>query len=165
MKRLETTEIDGFMDAVPSQRLKFLCSVFQLACLLPDRPWAVSSPWMALLSPPHCSLWIRSTPYCGICGFFAPIYVKESFMHHLTFQLKVWSFEHHVYYCYRKFPSDLSALLLGDLYYTRLSLSGVSEHLTHSALLDLYLILHTNLSSNISKVGSYSSDVKEESNN
>ncbi|CAK6949748.1 small subunit processome component 20 homolog [Scomber scombrus] len=52
----------------------------------------------------------------------------------------------------RKFPSDLSALLLGDLYYTRLSLSGVSEHLSHSALLELYQILHTNLSSNISKI-------------
>ncbi|KAM7378035.1 hypothetical protein PAMA_013096 [Pampus argenteus] len=52
----------------------------------------------------------------------------------------------------RKFPTDLSALLLGDLYYTRLSLSGVSEHLSHSALLELYLILHTNLSSNISKI-------------
>ncbi|XP_070785368.1 small subunit processome component 20 homolog isoform X2 [Enoplosus armatus] len=52
----------------------------------------------------------------------------------------------------RKFPSDLSALLLGDLYYTRLSLSGVSEHLSHSALLELFLILHGNLSSNISKI-------------
>ncbi|XP_074554208.1 small subunit processome component 20 homolog [Halichoeres trimaculatus] len=51
-----------------------------------------------------------------------------------------------------KFPSDLSALLLGDLYYTRLSLSGVSEHLSHNALLDLYQILHANLSSNISKI-------------
>uniref|UniRef100_H3CN87 UTP20 small subunit processome component n=1 Tax=Tetraodon nigroviridis TaxID=99883 RepID=H3CN87_TETNG len=52
----------------------------------------------------------------------------------------------------RRFPTDLSALLLGDLYYTRLSLSGVSEHLSHSALLDLYQILNANLSSNISKV-------------
>lgn len=52
----------------------------------------------------------------------------------------------------RSFPTDLSALLLGDLYYTRLSLSGVSEHLSHRALLDLYQILHANLSSNISKV-------------
>ncbi|XP_045928602.1 small subunit processome component 20 homolog, partial [Micropterus dolomieu] len=52
----------------------------------------------------------------------------------------------------RKFPTDLSALLLGDLYYTRLSLSGVSEHLCHSALLELFQILHANLSSNISKI-------------
>ncbi|XP_026183080.1 small subunit processome component 20 homolog [Mastacembelus armatus] len=52
----------------------------------------------------------------------------------------------------RKFPTDLSALLLGDLYYTRLSLSGVSEHLSHSALLELYHILHANLSSNISMI-------------
>ncbi|XP_044041482.1 small subunit processome component 20 homolog isoform X2 [Siniperca chuatsi] len=52
----------------------------------------------------------------------------------------------------RKFPTDLSALLLGDLYYTRLSLSGVSEHLSHSALLELFQILHANLSSNISKI-------------
>uniref|UniRef100_UPI0037E7A1C0 small subunit processome component 20 homolog isoform X2 n=1 Tax=Semicossyphus pulcher TaxID=241346 RepID=UPI0037E7A1C0 len=52
----------------------------------------------------------------------------------------------------RKFPSDLSALLLGDLYYTRLSLSGVSEYLSHTALLELYQILHPNISSNISKI-------------
>ncbi|KAM8739679.1 small subunit processome component 20 homolog [Acanthopagrus schlegelii] len=52
----------------------------------------------------------------------------------------------------RKFPTDLSALLLGDLYYSRLSLSGVSEHLSHSALLQLFQILHANLSSNISKI-------------
>uniref|UniRef100_A0A3Q1ECN8 UTP20 small subunit processome component n=1 Tax=Acanthochromis polyacanthus TaxID=80966 RepID=A0A3Q1ECN8_9TELE len=52
----------------------------------------------------------------------------------------------------QKFPTDLSALLLGDLYYTRLSLSGVSEHLSHNALLELYQMLHANLSSNISKI-------------
>ncbi|XP_030576149.1 small subunit processome component 20 homolog isoform X2 [Archocentrus centrarchus] len=52
----------------------------------------------------------------------------------------------------RKFPTDLSALLLADLYYTRLSLSGVSEHLSHSALLELYQMLYCNLSSNISKI-------------
>ncbi|XP_074482513.1 small subunit processome component 20 homolog isoform X2 [Sebastes fasciatus] len=52
----------------------------------------------------------------------------------------------------QKFPIDLSALLLGDLYYTRLSVSGVSEHLSHSALLELHQILHANLSSHISKI-------------
>nr|XP_057934713.1 small subunit processome component 20 homolog [Doryrhamphus excisus] len=52
----------------------------------------------------------------------------------------------------RKFPSELSSLLLGDLYYTRLSLSGASQHLSHDALLDIYQILHGNLSSNISKI-------------
>ena len=55
--------------------------------------------------------------------------------------------------CHRKFPDDVSALLLGDLYYTQLSLSGVSDHLSHSALQELYEMLHANLSSNISKVG------------
>ncbi|XP_077356066.1 small subunit processome component 20 homolog [Festucalex cinctus] len=52
----------------------------------------------------------------------------------------------------RRFPTELPALLLGDLYYTRLSLSGASEHLSHDALLDVYPILHGNLSSNISKM-------------
>ncbi|XP_077957697.1 small subunit processome component 20 homolog isoform X1 [Gasterosteus aculeatus] len=52
----------------------------------------------------------------------------------------------------RNFPTDLSALVLGDLYYTRLSLSGVSEHLSHNALLELHQMLHANLSSNISKI-------------
>lgn len=54
---------------------------------------------------------------------------------------------------FRKFPSDPSALLFADLYYTRLSLCGVSEHLSHNALLELYQMLHANLSSNVSKVG------------
>uniref|UniRef100_A0A3Q2YK22 UTP20 small subunit processome component n=1 Tax=Hippocampus comes TaxID=109280 RepID=A0A3Q2YK22_HIPCM len=53
---------------------------------------------------------------------------------------------------YLKFPTELSALLFGDLYYTRLSLSGASEHLSHDALLDVYQILHSNVSSNISKM-------------
>ncbi|XP_054911685.1 small subunit processome component 20 homolog [Poeciliopsis prolifica] len=52
----------------------------------------------------------------------------------------------------RRFPTDMSALLLGDLYYTRLSLSGASEHLSHAALLEIYDKLHSNLSSNISKI-------------
>lgn len=52
----------------------------------------------------------------------------------------------------RKFPTDPSALLLGDLFYSRLSVSGVSKDLTHSALLELFNILHSNISSNISKV-------------
>ncbi|MEQ2190622.1 hypothetical protein XENOCAPTIV_002658, partial [Xenoophorus captivus] len=56
-----------------------------------------------------------------------------------------------VYSVLRRFPTDVSALLLGDLYHTRLSLSGVSEHLSHSALLEIYEMLHSNLSSNVSK--------------
>ncbi|XP_013889359.1 small subunit processome component 20 homolog, partial [Austrofundulus limnaeus] len=52
----------------------------------------------------------------------------------------------------RKFPTDLSALLLGDLFYTRLALSGASDHLSHDAVLELFSMLHANLSSNISKV-------------
>ncbi|KAK7901998.1 hypothetical protein WMY93_018767 [Mugilogobius chulae] len=52
----------------------------------------------------------------------------------------------------QKHPSDLSCLLLGDLYLTRLALSGVSEHLSHKSLLQLYHILHNNLSSNISMI-------------
>ncbi|XP_018603010.1 small subunit processome component 20 homolog [Scleropages formosus] len=52
----------------------------------------------------------------------------------------------------QKFPTDLSALLLGDLFYTRLSLNGLSAQLSHDALLDLYQTLHSNLSSNVSKI-------------
>ncbi|XP_076861032.1 LOW QUALITY PROTEIN: small subunit processome component 20 homolog [Brachyhypopomus gauderio] len=51
-----------------------------------------------------------------------------------------------------KFPTDLSALLLADLYYTRLSLNGCSTQLSHSSLLGLYQILHSNFSSNLSKI-------------
>uniref|UniRef100_A0A6Q2ZBS3 UTP20 small subunit processome component n=1 Tax=Esox lucius TaxID=8010 RepID=A0A6Q2ZBS3_ESOLU len=52
----------------------------------------------------------------------------------------------------QKFPSNTSALLLGDLYYTRLSVNGCSEHLSHNALLELHPMLHVNLSSNSSKI-------------
>ncbi|XP_072529293.1 small subunit processome component 20 homolog [Salminus brasiliensis] len=51
-----------------------------------------------------------------------------------------------------KFPTDLSALLLLDLYYTRLLLNGCSAQLSHSSLLELYQILNSNFSSNVSKV-------------
>ncbi|XP_026065231.1 small subunit processome component 20 homolog isoform X1 [Carassius auratus] len=51
-----------------------------------------------------------------------------------------------------KHPTDLSALLLGDLYYTRLALNGCSAQLSHDSLLELYQILHSNFSSNISKI-------------
>uniref|UniRef100_W5LP94 UTP20 small subunit processome component n=1 Tax=Astyanax mexicanus TaxID=7994 RepID=W5LP94_ASTMX len=51
-----------------------------------------------------------------------------------------------------KFPTDLSALLLLDLYYTRLLLNGCSAQLSHSSLLELYQILQTNFSSNVSKI-------------
>lgn len=51
-----------------------------------------------------------------------------------------------------KFPTDLSALLLGDLYYTRLSLSGRSSQLSHDSLLELNNVLQSNFSSNISKI-------------
>ncbi|XP_064199288.1 small subunit processome component 20 homolog [Anguilla rostrata] len=52
----------------------------------------------------------------------------------------------------QKFPTDLSALLLGDLYFTRLSLNGCSAHLSHDAMLELHQMLHANLSSNVSKI-------------
>ncbi|XP_056312047.1 small subunit processome component 20 homolog [Danio aesculapii] len=51
-----------------------------------------------------------------------------------------------------KLPTDLSALLLGDLYYTRLALNGCSVLLSHDSLLELFQILHLNFSSNISKI-------------
>ncbi|KAG7320342.1 hypothetical protein KOW79_016195 [Hemibagrus wyckioides] len=51
-----------------------------------------------------------------------------------------------------KFPTDLSALLLADLYYTRLSLNDCSAQLSHNSLLELYQMLQSNFSSNISKI-------------
>ncbi|KAM4523536.1 small subunit processome component 20 homolog [Fundulus diaphanus] len=57
-----------------------------------------------------------------------------------------------VYAVLRRFPADVSALLLGDLYHTRLSLSGASERLSHGALLGIHETLRSNLSSNASKI-------------
>uniref|UniRef100_A0A8C4VGI6 UTP20 small subunit processome component n=1 Tax=Gopherus evgoodei TaxID=1825980 RepID=A0A8C4VGI6_9SAUR len=50
------------------------------------------------------------------------------------------------------FPSDPSALLLADLYYTRLALCGCQDLLSHENLMDLFDKLKTNISSSISKV-------------
>uniref|UniRef100_K7GES8 UTP20 small subunit processome component n=1 Tax=Pelodiscus sinensis TaxID=13735 RepID=K7GES8_PELSI len=50
------------------------------------------------------------------------------------------------------FPSDPSALLLADLYYTRLDLCGCQDPLSHENLMDLFDKLKTNISSSISKV-------------
>lgn len=109
---------------------------------------------MALPSFSRCSLWTKSTQSYGkysvcvcVCVLIACISVRFPFIQTVFTSTQVFN-------CcdYRNFPTDLSALVLGDLYYTRLSLSGVSEHLSHNALLELHQMLHANLSSNISKV-------------
>ncbi|KAM6301905.1 small subunit processome component 20 homolog isoform 2-T2 [Podargus strigoides] len=50
------------------------------------------------------------------------------------------------------FPSDPSALLLADLYYTRLALCGCQEPLSQGNLMDLLEKLHPNISTGVSKV-------------
>uniref|UniRef100_A0A4W3ITK7 UTP20 small subunit processome component n=1 Tax=Callorhinchus milii TaxID=7868 RepID=A0A4W3ITK7_CALMI len=52
----------------------------------------------------------------------------------------------------KKSPSDISALLLGDLYYTRLAVCGCKDLLSQEVLLDLFKELEQNLSTNVSKV-------------
>ncbi|XP_041072044.1 small subunit processome component 20 homolog isoform X2 [Carcharodon carcharias] len=49
-------------------------------------------------------------------------------------------------------PSNPSALLLGDLYYTRLALCGYNDLLSQDSLLDLFKELRPNLSTDVSKV-------------
>ncbi|XP_078064846.1 small subunit processome component 20 homolog, partial [Mustelus asterias] len=49
-------------------------------------------------------------------------------------------------------PSNPSALLLGDLYYTRLALCGYNELLSQDSLPDLFKEFRPNLSTDISKV-------------
>lgn len=56
------------------------------------------------------------------------------------------------YYCFSTFPSDPSALLLADLYYTRLALCGCQEPLSQGNLMDLFEKLHPNISTGVSKV-------------
>uniref|UniRef100_G3Q5U5 UTP20 small subunit processome component n=1 Tax=Gasterosteus aculeatus aculeatus TaxID=481459 RepID=G3Q5U5_GASAC len=101
----------------------------------------LSLPWAALVLLPHLSVCV-----C-VCVLIACISVRFPFIQTVFTSTQVFN-------CcdYRNFPTDLSALVLGDLYYTRLSLSGVSEHLSHNALLELHQMLHANLSSNISKI-------------
>ncbi|KAJ6656317.1 hypothetical protein lerEdw1_003820 [Lerista edwardsae] len=50
------------------------------------------------------------------------------------------------------FPSEPSALLLGDLYYTRLALCGYHEQLSQENLMELFPKLQINISSSVSKV-------------
>lgn len=50
------------------------------------------------------------------------------------------------------FPSDPSALLLADLYYTRLALCGCQEPLSQGNLMELFEKLQPNISTGISKV-------------
>uniref|UniRef100_A0A3Q3Q499 Uncharacterized protein n=1 Tax=Monopterus albus TaxID=43700 RepID=A0A3Q3Q499_MONAL len=107
----------------------------------------LSLPWAALILLPH----LRPLAPASV----AP--AVTSFLNHLLCEVESGKlgkgfYDNFVCDSYRKFPTDLSALLLGDLYYTRLSLCGVSKHLSHSALLEVYEILHSNLSSNISKI-------------
>nr|XP_056703398.1 small subunit processome component 20 homolog [Euleptes europaea] len=50
------------------------------------------------------------------------------------------------------FPSEPSALLLADLYYTRLGLCGYREHLSQENLMELFSKLQSNISNSVSKV-------------
>lgn len=50
------------------------------------------------------------------------------------------------------FPSDPSALLLADLYYTRLALCGCQEPLSQGNLMELFEKLQPNISTGVSKV-------------
>ncbi|XP_043821455.1 small subunit processome component 20 homolog [Dromiciops gliroides] len=50
------------------------------------------------------------------------------------------------------FPEDPSVLLLADLYYQRLSLSGCEEPLAEETLMRLYVTLQANLSTGLSKI-------------
>ncbi|KFP79677.1 Small subunit processome component 20, partial [Acanthisitta chloris] len=50
------------------------------------------------------------------------------------------------------FPSDPSALLLADLYYTRLALCGCQDPLSQENLMGLFEKLHPNISTGVSKV-------------
>uniref|UniRef100_A0A670XP62 UTP20 small subunit processome component n=1 Tax=Pseudonaja textilis TaxID=8673 RepID=A0A670XP62_PSETE len=50
------------------------------------------------------------------------------------------------------FPSELSALLLADLYFTRLALCDYHEHLSKETLMELFSKLQFNISSSVPKV-------------
>uniref|UniRef100_A0A668AJM1 UTP20 small subunit processome component n=1 Tax=Myripristis murdjan TaxID=586833 RepID=A0A668AJM1_9TELE len=101
----------------------------------------LSLPWAALVLLPHLRYTTHTHTHTHSLLF--PLIMEFSG----NLLISLWM-SGNIFY----FPTDLSALLLGDLYYTRLSLSGVSQHLSHNALLEVHQILHANLSSNISKI-------------
>uniref|UniRef100_A0A8D0GIN0 UTP20 small subunit processome component n=1 Tax=Sphenodon punctatus TaxID=8508 RepID=A0A8D0GIN0_SPHPU len=59
------------------------------------------------------------------------------------------------------FPSDPSALLLADLYYTRLALCGCRDHLSQENLMELFSELQRNISTSVSKVTLFSNGFLE----
>uniref|UniRef100_A0A3B3E1E9 UTP20 small subunit processome component n=1 Tax=Oryzias melastigma TaxID=30732 RepID=A0A3B3E1E9_ORYME len=99
----------------------------------------LSLPWAALVLLPHLGLFVARQALSCLLSLDGSA--------HILSLLSVDAVN-----AVLKFPSDPSALLFADLYYTRLSLCGVSEHLSHNALLELYQMLHANLSSNVSKI-------------
>ncbi|XP_055506481.1 small subunit processome component 20 homolog [Leucoraja erinacea] len=72
----------------------------------------------------------------------------------LTESLEILNFlpVEHVRNLMKSSPADVSALLLGDLYYTRLTLCGCKDLVSQDMLLSLYEELRPNLSSDVSKV-------------
>ncbi|KAG7264070.1 hypothetical protein CRUP_028590 [Coryphaenoides rupestris] len=99
--------------------------VLSLIQLPPDRPISdLSLPWAALVLLPHLR------PLAGT----SVVPAVTDLLNHLLGQI------------------EAEKLGKGDLYYTRLALGGLSEHRTHNALLELYQILHGNLSSNVAKI-------------
>uniref|UniRef100_A0A3Q3F398 UTP20 small subunit processome component n=1 Tax=Kryptolebias marmoratus TaxID=37003 RepID=A0A3Q3F398_KRYMA len=95
----------------------------------------LSLPWTALVLLPHLALFVARQALSCLLSLDSSVLVSVDKINSVL-----------------KFPTDPSALLLGDLYYTRLALSGASDHLSHNAMLELFTMLHANFSSNIPKI-------------
>lgn len=75
-----------------------------------------------------------------------------------TFPFAIIVFEVITFSFPRTFPSEPLALLLADLYYTRLALGGYCEHVSLGNLMALFSKLQSNISTCVPKVTLFPSD-------
>uniref|UniRef100_A0A8C3GEN0 UTP20 small subunit processome component n=1 Tax=Cairina moschata TaxID=8855 RepID=A0A8C3GEN0_CAIMO len=117
----------------------------------------LSQPWVALVILPHISeTWVNIQV---VLVLFAPgsLFVACQAVSTLLSLAESSEILHllpveRVKNLVTAFPSDPSALLLADLYYTRLALCGCQEPLSQGNLMELFEKLQPNISTGVSKV-------------
>ncbi|XP_054845011.1 small subunit processome component 20 homolog [Eublepharis macularius] len=145
-----------------------------LSCIqLPENRYLadLSQPWAALVVLPHIRPVIKENILTAVTSFTEYLFAtvdkgqlnKErlfvvcqavSTLLSLAESLEILHLlpVEHVKNLVCTFPSEPCALLLADLYYTRLGLCGYQEHLAQEHLMELFSRLHSNISNNDSKV-------------
>ncbi|XP_060633217.2 small subunit processome component 20 homolog [Anolis sagrei] len=131
----------------------------------------LSQPWAALVVLPHIRPLVKETVIPAVKHFVESVFTAldkgelckgslfvacqaVSTLLSLTESLEILDLlpMEHVKTLLMTFPSELSALLLADLYCTRLALCGHREHLSKENLIELFSKLRDNISASVSRV-------------